>query len=111
MATLVFIDRQDDELSRQAVAFAERQFGGEVQGVAIEGGDYAPPSWARALADAVAERAPDALVGPGTDRGNELLAHVAAITDLPMAANCVSVTPGSPASVIRMRWGGSLLEE
>jgi electron transfer flavoprotein alpha subunit len=31
--------------------------------------------------------------------------------DLPMAANCVSATPGSPAEVTRIRWGGSLLEE
>ena len=48
---------------------------------------------------------------PGSDRGNELLAHVAAKLDLPMAANCMSVAPGAPATVTRMRWGGSLLEE
>jgi electron transfer flavoprotein alpha subunit len=36
---------------------------------------------------------------------------VAAKLDQPMAANCVSVTPGEPASVLRVRWGGSLLEE
>jgi electron transfer flavoprotein alpha subunit len=54
---------------------------------------------------------PDALIGPGTDRGNELLAHVAAILDLPMAANCLSVTPGPTPNVTRSRWGGSLLEE
>ena len=40
-----------------------------------------------------------------------MLAHLAARLDLPMAANCVSVTPGDPASVTRVRWGGSLLEE
>ena len=40
-----------------------------------------------------------------------MLAHVAARLDLPMAANCISVTPGDPASVTRVRWGGSLLEE
>jgi electron transfer flavoprotein alpha subunit len=28
-----------------------------------------------------------------------------------MSANCVSLTPGEPASVTRVRWGGSLLEE
>ena len=36
---------------------------------------------------------------------------MAAKLDLPMAANCVSVTPGEPATVLRPRWGGSLLEE
>jgi electron transfer flavoprotein alpha subunit len=28
-----------------------------------------------------------------------------------MSANCVSLTPGEPPSVTRVRWGGSLLEE
>ncbi len=51
------------------------------------------------------------MVAPGTDRGNEVLAHVAAKLDQPMSANCMSVTPGDPATVVRMRWGGSLLEE
>jgi electron transfer flavoprotein alpha subunit len=51
------------------------------------------------------------VVAPGTDRGNEVLAHVAAKLDQPMAANCVSATPGDPATVVRTRWGGSLLEE
>jgi electron transfer flavoprotein alpha subunit len=51
------------------------------------------------------------VVAPGTDRGNEVLAHVAAKLDQPMSANCMSVTPGDPATVVRMRWGGSLLEE
>ncbi|HET7050942.1 MAG TPA: electron transfer flavoprotein subunit alpha/FixB family protein, partial [Solirubrobacteraceae bacterium] len=31
--------------------------------------------------------------------------------DQPMAANCVSLSPGDPATVVRVRWGGSLLEE
>ncbi|MBV9798429.1 MAG: electron transfer flavoprotein subunit alpha/FixB family protein [Solirubrobacterales bacterium] len=36
---------------------------------------------------------------------------MAAKLDQPMAANCVGVTPGQPATVRRVRWGGSLLEE
>jgi electron transfer flavoprotein alpha subunit len=36
---------------------------------------------------------------------------VAAIADLPFAANCVEATAGDPAIVTRVRWGGSLLEE
>jgi electron transfer flavoprotein alpha subunit len=51
------------------------------------------------------------VIAPGTDRGNEVLAHVAAKLDQPMAANCISVAPGDPATVVRTRWGGSLLEE
>ncbi len=47
----------------------------------------------------------------GTDRGNELMAHIAARTHLPMAANCIEVRPGEPYRITRLRWGGSLLEE
>ena len=48
------------------------------------------------------------LVGPGSDRGNEVLAHVAAQLDLPFAAN---VTDVRGDEVTRQRWGGTLLEE
>ena len=39
------------------------------------------------------------------------MAHAAAIADLPLAANCIDAAPGDPATVTRVRWGGSLLEE
>ena len=110
MASLVFIEGPDDELSLQAMAFA-RGLGEQVEAVTVDSPDYAPPAWAQAIADLVTERSPGALIGPGTDRGNELLAHVAAALDLPLAANCTSATLGDPATVVRVRWGGSLLEE
>ena len=50
----------------------------------------------------------DAIVAAGSDRGNELLAHVAARLDQPFAAN---VTAIDGDVVTRVRWGGSLLEE
>jgi electron transfer flavoprotein alpha subunit len=112
---LVFAERSDDELFRQALAFARTlQDGDEVNAVGIDdadGGAYSPDGAATALAGVIRERAPSAVVGPGTERGNEVLGHVAAQLDLPMAANCVSVTAGDPLSVTRVRWGGSLLEE
>jgi electron transfer flavoprotein alpha subunit len=107
---LAVIEDPADELSQQAFAFA-RGFGDEVSAVAIDGGAYAPAAWAQTLVELIGQRSPSAVIAPGTDRGNELLAHVAAKLDQPMAANCVSVTPGTPATVIRIRWGGSLLEE
>jgi electron transfer flavoprotein alpha subunit len=39
------------------------------------------------------------------------MAHVAAKTALPLAANCIEVEPGEAYLVTRLRWGGSLLEE
>jgi electron transfer flavoprotein alpha subunit len=106
---LAFVLSADDELSQQAVSLA-RAVGEEVRAVAVDG-EYAPAAWARSIVGLIRELAPSAVVGPGSDRGNEVLAHVAAILDLPMAANCVSVSAGDPASVTRVRWGGSLLEE
>jgi electron transfer flavoprotein alpha subunit len=110
-ATLVFMEDSGDELSQQAVTFAG-QLGGELSAVAIDPAEaYAPAAWAQTLVELAQERGAGAVVGPGTDRGNEVLAHVAAKLDQPMAANCLSVTPGEPATVTRVRWGGSLLEE
>jgi electron transfer flavoprotein alpha subunit len=99
----------EDELSRQALTLASRLDDAAIP-VAISG-DYAPGAFARSLCQVLEEQAPSALLAPGTDRGNEVLAHVAAILDLPMAANCISITPGDPATVTRVRWGGSLLED
>lgn len=72
---------------------------------------YAPVAVARAVVALTERIGPSAVVAAGTDRGNEVMAHVAALTDLPFAANCVDATPGSPTLVTRVRWGGSLLEE
>src|SRR6185295_3477993 len=49
----------------------------------------------------------------GADRGNEVLAHLGAITGLPMAANCTLVTPdeGKTHRLVRHRWAGLLLED
>lgn len=108
---LVFAERSDDELYAQALAFA-KTLGDDLQAIAIDAGrGYAPAAWAAALLDATRDRAPQAVVAPGTERGNEVLAHLAAMLDLPMAANCTSATPGDPMTVTRVRWGGSLLEE
>jgi electron transfer flavoprotein alpha subunit len=92
----------DDELSLQAVTLAQSL--GDVRAVTIEG-PYAPSAWASALIDAAGD---DDIVGPGSDRGNEILAHVAAQLDLPLAANVTEVR-GDEAT--RQRWGGTLLEE
>jgi electron transfer flavoprotein alpha subunit len=110
---LVFAERSDDELYRQALAFANSLEGGnQVHAVGIDDpAGYSPDGWATALARIADERGPTVVVGPGTERGNEVLAHVAAMLDLPMAANCIAATLGDPLTLTRVRWGGSLLEE
>jgi electron transfer flavoprotein alpha subunit len=70
-----------------------------------------PDGWAASVAQVVETRRPEAVVGIGTERGNDLLARVAARLDLPMAANCLSVEPGERYRLTRQRWAGSLLED
>ena len=100
MSVVCFVE-PDDELSAQAVGFAGSL--GDVRAVTIDGA-YQPRAWAAALAAQDA----DTFVAAGSDRGNELLAHVAAILDQPFAAN---VTAIAGDTVTRTRWGGSLVEE
>jgi electron transfer flavoprotein alpha subunit len=100
MNVLCFVE-PGDELSAQAIGFAQAL--GETRAVAFDGA-YQPAAWAKAL---VAEAA-DAIVAAGSDRGNELLAHVGAILDQPVAANVMGIDGDI---VTRQRWGGSLLEE
>ncbi len=70
---------------------------------------YAPAAWAACL-DQLADRiSPNAVVAAGTNRGNEVLSHLAARRDLPFAANCIAL--GVDGTMTRVRWGGSLLEE
>ena len=71
---------------------------------------YAPAAWGQALADLLSDHRPEAVVAPGTDRGQEVLAHVGATCDLPMAADCTAVDAGDAYEVTRHRWGGSLVE-
>ncbi len=133
---LVLIQHKDDEadeLSLQALAFARGYAGGEpvhafaigseVRGLGAHGvstvhvaehevfGAYAPAAEAQGLAELVARLSPAAVVAAGTERGNEVMAHLAAKLDLPLAANCIEASSGDPARVTRVRWGGSLLEE
>jgi electron transfer flavoprotein alpha subunit len=70
---------------------------------------YAPAAWAACLEQLIDRTSPTAVVAAGTNRGNEVLSHLAARRDVPFAANCVAA--GSDGTVTRVRWGGSLLEE
>ncbi len=74
-------------------------------------GGGAPDAQARVLHDLADRLGADIVIGPGTDEGNTVVARAAARAGLPFAANCTAVTTGSPLTVTRQRWGGSLLED
>jgi electron transfer flavoprotein alpha subunit len=132
MSVLVLVEHDagaPDELSLQALALA-RDLGSPVHALAVgesvtELGAYgvetvhvveddrlsayAPAAWAACLDQLIDQVEPSAVVAAGTNRGNEVLGHLAARRGVPFAANCVAV--GSDGTVTRVRWGGSLLEE
>ena len=72
---------------------------------------YSAAASASGLAAVVASGSFAAVVAPGSERGTEILAHVAARSGAPMAANVVAIQPGDRWKVTRQRWAGSLLEE
>lgn len=116
--------------SLQALTVA-RSFGGPVHamligpgpdmsqhGVAVahvaqhEGLDsFAPEAWAAVLGQLADRLGANAIFAAGTDRGNEVMARVAARMQLPLATNCIAVAAGDPVTLTRQRWGGSLIEE
>jgi len=73
--------------------------------------EYVPAAWAHALTELADQARPEVVIGTASDRGGEVMAHVAARMTLPMAANCTEISPGDPFAVTRQRWGGSLLED
>jgi electron transfer flavoprotein alpha subunit len=101
----------DDQVPRDALAAH-----GAARAYLIEPGPtdgYAPQAWARALAGLAAQTGAVAVVAAATDRGNEVMAYLGALTGLPMAANCVSAAPDGDGAylLVRHRWAGLLLEE
>ncbi len=136
---LVYVDHDRgtlDELSLQAVA-AARALDADVQAVLVgadavalaprlgEFGvstahvatdprlpDYAPMAAGRAVAQLAQRLSPAAVLAVGSPRGNEVLAHVAAILDEPFAAECTRIALGDGvAEVTRNRWAGNVIEE
>lgn len=80
--------------------------------------DYAADGWAEALWQLVTALRPAGVLAAGTQRGNEVLAGLAARAGLPLATGCVALAGApdgsgadSPWQVTRLRWGGMLLED
>ncbi len=76
--------------------------------------DFGPEAWGEAAAEVVRQLNPGAVLAGGSERGNEIMAQVAARLDLPMVANCLEIDFDSGAgewAITRQQWGGSLLED
>ena len=72
---------------------------------------YGPDAWASSVHQLAQGLEAEVIIATGTDRGNEVMANLAARTDQPFVANCVSFEPGLVWTMTRAQWGGSLLED
>ena len=101
---------EQSDASMEALTLA-RTFGTELYAVQMDAiQPFAPDAIAALLALVADDLNAAAVLAAGTDRGNEVMARLAARTGLPFAANCVIAEPGDPASLTRFRWGDSLWE-
>ena len=72
---------------------------------------HAPEATGKAIAQLIERDSPTAVIGIGSDRSAEIMAHAAARTGLALTVNVTEVRVGDPWEATRQRWGGSLLEE
>src|SRR5258708_26106843 len=88
-----------------------RKFGEPLFAVHMNALDpFSPDALATVLQRTADALEASAVLAAGTERGNEVMARLAARTGLPFAANCVAIAPVTPVTVTRLRWGGSLRE-
>jgi electron transfer flavoprotein alpha subunit len=73
--------------------------------------DYSPEVCGDVIVAAAEALSPAGIVACGTDRGNEMLAHAAAVLDLPFVANSLDVKVADDWDITRVQWGGSLNED
>ena len=100
-----------DGADRQAAALGP--YGAESIHVVRHGllTDYGPDAWADSLVQLAGSVGATAVMATGTDRGNEVMAHVGARMNLAMVANCLEIeSDGDDWLMTRVRWGGSLHE-
>ena len=104
---VVFGDVADDlrgELAAYGVRNVHRVCGDGVSA-------YSGAGWASALQTVLGAAGSVVLMAAGTDRGTELMAHVAARTGASMAANVLSFSGLAPFVVTRQVVGGAAMEE
>jgi electron transfer flavoprotein alpha subunit len=97
-----------DELRKELAAYGVRNVY-DVRGDGVSA--YSGAGWASAILSVRKQSKSVVIMAAGTDRGNELMAHVAARADVAMAANVLSFHGLSPFVVTRQVVGGAALEE
>jgi electron transfer flavoprotein alpha subunit len=104
----VVIGDVSEDLRAELAAYGVRQ-------VHRVGGDdvaaYSGAGWSSAIQTVLGAAGSVVLMAAGTDRGNELMAHVAARSGASMAANVLSFSGLSPFVVTRQVVGGAAMEE
>ena len=68
--------------------------------------DFGPEAWGETVAQLVRATGATAVLACGTDRGNEVVAQVAARLDEPFVANCSSIRPGTGDWAMTANTGG-----
>jgi len=104
----VVVGDVSDELRKELAAYGVRtihQVGGEAAAA------YAGAAWASAILTVREQSKSVVVLAAGSDRGNELMAHVAARAGVAMAANVLSFHGLAPFTVTRQVVGGAALEE
>jgi electron transfer flavoprotein alpha subunit len=104
----VVVGELTDELRKELAAYGVRH-------AYALGGDslsaYSGAGWAAAILSVREQSKAVVVMAAGTDRGNELMAHVAARAGVAMAANVLSFHGLAPFVVTRQVVGGAALEE
>ena len=104
----VVVGEVSDELGKELAAYGVRTVH---QAAGADLASFSGAGWASAILT-IREAAKSVVVmAAGTDRGNELMAHVAARAGVAMAANVLSFSGLSPFVVTRQVVGGAALEE
>ncbi len=99
-----------DELRKEAAAFGVTAV--HTLEHELLDADAPPAAVAEAVRQLMGVVTPSVVLGAASERGTPSFAHLAARTDLPLAANCTAVeTVDDGWELTRLRWGGVLYED
>ena len=104
----VVVGEVGDELRKELASYGVRTIH-QVGGAGVSA--YSGAGWASAILSVREQSKSVVVMAAGTDRGNELMAHVAARAGVAMAANVLSFHGLAPFVVTRQVVGGAALEE